>query len=620
VFLTLVWAATAHAGDALAPTPLQPTPDMPDDVCGVDDKGAITLGTFKCQGDCAKTMLDICVKENKAGAAGRLDAPVASGGVSWEAAVIGGLAELIADRAKAEVIAWAEGLVKKKLCSLKFTVYKEDGTATTDQERWFQETCRLVDDKELAKEFSSAVLAAAVRADLERLPRAIAMKEAAEVAGTAPAANLKRARLVVGVEVATEIVQLLRRGKAPLEVIAGLGESTKLQGLCKLAGKDLLPECAAMFGGIVVEHFGGVLEARRPNGFDASIALRVIARVMLDPERKFVCDVGKAFGDDCTKPTFGSALPDELGPLVKLDQLIGAYQPGFLRLLRAMTDLQTKVEAVLAEGTPTVGSAITVFDASVAVIEAAWDLAAPSDVAAKAKFDEIVSTIRSLLEGLELLATGQYPEAATQLVGAAAELGIDLPAGARRYLAFVVDVATAQTTDDVRRAVENMAAPVGSWRLKQERFTIAFGALPGAIGGYEWAAHSNTADGTMTSDGTAAGLFAPVGIDFAYWIGVFVSVVDLGQLTWSRIENDDAQAEPNTGFAQVFSPGAYLHVPLGRSPFTVGGGFSYAPALRRFKDDPMDAADESNDDAAWRVGAFLAVDVTLFPVWAYSKE
>jgi hypothetical protein len=95
-------------------------------------------------------------------------------------------------------------------------------------------------------------------------------------------------------------------------------------------------------------------------------------------------------------------------------------------------------------------------------------------------------------------------------------------------------------------------------------------------------------------------------------------VLDLGQVTWSRLEEKTpsqmeagVQRLPDPSLAQVLSPGAYLVLGLGRSPFTIGVGASIAPDLRIY------TATDQTDRAltVWRLGFFLAVDVTVFPLW-----
>ena len=75
------------------------------------------------------------------------------------------------------------------------------------------------------------------------------------------------------------------------------------------------------------------------------------------------------------------------------------------------------------------------------------------------------------------------------------------------------------------------------------------------------------------------------------------------------------KTETNVTFTQVFSPGLYAAFGLFGSPFVAGGGVSYAPELRSLeKTDPATGQTTSEKVSAFRYGAFLAVDVTIFPL------
>jgi hypothetical protein len=99
-------------------------------------------------------------------------------------------------------------------------------------------------------------------------------------------------------------------------------------------------------------------------------------------------------------------------------------------------------------------------------------------------------------------------------------------------------------------------------------------------------------------------------------------LLDLGQLTWSRLSNvseSDKQAKasitPEVNFAQVVSPGVYLHVSAGNSPFVFGAGVSFAPALRDYTLG-SDASAKTEPLDTLRLGVFIAVDVTILPLWS----
>lgn len=212
----------------------------------------------------------------------------------------------------------------------------------------------------------------------------------------------------------------------------------------------------------------------------------------------------------------------------------------------------------------------------------------------------------------------QYARTFLELLVAAQECGVleKLPKWFQRYLPFVTEVAAAETSEDVERALEAAAAPVGSYRAKrvEGRSTVSLNAFVGVQGGVEYVRGV-----AWSADSIQGGVFAPVGVEMAYGVceglslGVFLSLLDLGTLVNFRGEVSDAgntnvESEPAYTFAQVFAPGGYLTLGMSESwPLTFGLGASLVPQLRRVSD-----ATSSRDAAAFRIGAFLAVDLPIF--------
>ena len=94
------------------------------------------------------------------------------------------------------------------------------------------------------------------------------------------------------------------------------------------------------------------------------------------------------------------------------------------------------------------------------------------------------------------------------------------------------------------------------------------------------------------------------------------TALDLGQLiTVPLAGGATSTAKPAAGgdvsFAEVFSPGGYLRLGLGNTPFVVGVGAVGAPALRKFESL---SGTTSEQVSVLRVQGFLAIDLTLFPI------
>lgn len=61
-----------------------------------------------------------------------------------------------------------------------------------------------------------------------------------------------------------------------------------------------------------------------------------------------------------------------------------------------------------------------------------------------------------------------------------------MPESVVRGLVLAAEVASAQSAEQVRSALEAVVAPVGSWRMKRRRPMVSVGALVGVGGGAEW--------------------------------------------------------------------------------------------------------------------------------------
>ncbi len=209
---------------------------------------------------------------------------------------------------------------------------------------------------------------------------------------------------------------------------------------------------------------------------------------------------------------------------------------------------------------------------------------------------------------------------------------LQMPPEVTRGMPFVVELANAESSDQVARAIETAAAPVGSYRSKYERFTVSLNALLGLSGGMEW-----LDDGSTATDSPFFGLIAPVGVHAAgplsdnVHLGLMASVLDVGNLAAFRLKNEiragstttSVEGTPRPSFAQVFGPGFYGTLGLGlgttrRSPFVMGAGVSLVPGGRQVSltTRPAGATEPvttTSSRTAVRASLFLAVDVTLLP-------
>lgn len=418
-------------------------------------------------------------------------------------------------------------------------------------------------------------------------------------------------------------VRAIRQGKRPLEVVAGLSRDPRLRRQCPGAKVSIPIGCAVATAALFLEHAGGIAIAADGPLLDTVATLlyeATLRRGSLQRALVALYDIRE------TDPAAVRArLPPFLGRVIDAGELANGdvIQP-VLRFLDSVQTFDATLTKMAASSTPKAAleQAPTVLREAIDVIDAGTSLVGASTIPYR---EEILVAA----DAMALIVAGDYAEGLRKTIDLfgllASDPAMTLPEGIRRHLSLVVDLASAHTPEDVEAALESAAAPVGSWRRKHHELTASVTAFVGLTGGYE----TPRTEGIRSDvpSGLAAGALAAVGIDVSFPVlkkssmGFFVSVLDLGQLTSSRLTStvkgtDDNEVRANTtpevDFAQVFSPGLYWHVSLGGSPFTVAGGASFAPALRTyFFSDPADPPTRAL--STWRVGAFLAVDVTVLP-------
>lgn len=199
------------------------------------------------------------------------------------------------------------------------------------------------------------------------------------------------------------------------------------------------------------------------------------------------------------------------------------------------------------------------------------------------------------------------------------------------YGRFIVNVLSAENSDEVKKAFDDAAMKTGSYMVKQTSkcaLTVTF--MPGAGGFYETLQPTAdaVADGNdlSTDEGSATiGAVLPIGMEFSLSVGkgkggavgIYGQVADLGAVLNYRLTGSDSvSSSPNVTFRQVLSPGAYLVYHFPKIPLLVGGGVNYSPQLRDIATDQQTTFQANS--VRW--GGFLAVDVTVFQVFASRRK
>ncbi|MEQ8626604.1 hypothetical protein [Ekhidna sp.] len=207
----------------------------------------------------------------------------------------------------------------------------------------------------------------------------------------------------------------------------------------------------------------------------------------------------------------------------------------------------------------------------------------------------------------------------------------------KEYGAFMTAISNSENSDDVKEVIKKFALPSGSYKAKRTSLSsITLSAHPGISIGSE----------NLTGPGSGGqelsfGITAPIGFEFAwgkrgcenqgvynfvrknganqevkslkgsYW-AVMLQLVDIGAVLQYRLKDSEGEIPQDVNFAQVFSPGLFVHHGFKNTPLTFGFGVQYSPKLRELTVDDTMAVPVTRDANAVRVLARLTWDIPLF--------
>lgn len=195
-----------------------------------------------------------------------------------------------------------------------------------------------------------------------------------------------------------------------------------------------------------------------------------------------------------------------------------------------------------------------------------------------------------------------------------------------RYGILMAGVVTAKNSDDVQKAIESVALPSGSSRIKRESIcNIAVNAFVGLHGGHEMIKNADNQSAL-----NAFGLTAPIGVAFSWGSrpvqrddgkiiggksnGFFVSFIDLGAVTTLRFGDTTTTRLPTIQLQNIVAPGIFYSHGFGKCPLSLNIGVQYGPRLRDIKSTTV----TNLDNGYWRVGLSLLVDIPLLNL--YNKN
>ena len=194
-----------------------------------------------------------------------------------------------------------------------------------------------------------------------------------------------------------------------------------------------------------------------------------------------------------------------------------------------------------------------------------------------------------------------------------------------RYGTFMAAVASAENSIEVKEAIEAIALPSGSARIKREAvWNIAVNAYTGVFYGYE--------NLPLTIEDTSnvsavVGLSVPVGIAVSRGLKpctptkggksltLFVSLIDVGAITAFRFKDDETEKLPEIQLKNIVAPGASLIFGFGKLPLSAGIGFQVGPQLREITAESTDIY----EGYYTRGFVMLAVDIPVLNLYTKAR-
>lgn len=183
------------------------------------------------------------------------------------------------------------------------------------------------------------------------------------------------------------------------------------------------------------------------------------------------------------------------------------------------------------------------------------------------------------------------------------------------YGGFMVDVLSANSTQEIKGIINKYAAPVGSYRVKrQSQFSISLSSYPGLYGGWETTSAGSEIGSFVT------GVTAPIGLSLnwgnsfygkrakGHSFSWFVPIADIGAAFSYRWSNSEGEGFPEEiKWEQLISPGIHAVWGIGNTPMALMIGVQYTPLLRKIRDQNNELQPN-----AWRLGATISVDIPFF--------
>jgi hypothetical protein len=162
-----------------------------------------------------------------------------------------------------------------------------------------------------------------------------------------------------------------------------------------------------------------------------------------------------------------------------------------------------------------------------------------------------------------------------------------------QYGSFMASIVQAKSSDEVEAAIEAVALPTGSSRIKRESsFNVSLNAYCGFYAGHEEIKFSLKESPLINS----YGLTAPIGFSINWgsnrflWMpckrpghfshSIFISTFDIGAISSFRFVDDTTKTLSKIELKDIISPGIFYSLGIAKTPLSINIGYQISPFLR----------------------------------------
>jgi len=188
-----------------------------------------------------------------------------------------------------------------------------------------------------------------------------------------------------------------------------------------------------------------------------------------------------------------------------------------------------------------------------------------------------------------------------------------------KYGNFATTIAKAENSDEVQNAIEAIALPAGSSRIKRESvFNVSLNAYCGLFVGQNRTKFWSTPK-------YSAGVTAPIGVAISWghsypfktkygWsTTIFASIIDVGAIASYRFSNS-TDTVPKINLSDIISPGLFISWGIPKCPISFNIGCQMAPLLTA-----VSAKENTFGEKTLRFTASICVDLPLLNLYNKSR-